>query len=145
MYRHEDQLNDVNEYHRREITVLKQELTSLEEKMEYHAHERARDVQVNWFFRSSWNVDNPIYVIKSESFVDTLSGLLDATLFHVGLLHFYTRYFYRKPWKAARPELPKWSCSNSDSQCRWKGWKTPLPVPWSESWLTFYCPLWLFY
>ncbi|CAK8690929.1 unnamed protein product [Clavelina lepadiformis] len=41
----ENQLNDVTELHQREVTILKQELTSMEEKLEYHANERARDMQ----------------------------------------------------------------------------------------------------
>ncbi|XP_076804462.1 transmembrane and coiled-coil domains protein 1-like isoform X2 [Clavelina lepadiformis] len=41
----ENQLNDVTELHQREVTMLKQELTSMEEKLEYHANERARDMQ----------------------------------------------------------------------------------------------------
>ncbi|XP_078489338.1 transmembrane and coiled-coil domains protein 1-like isoform X1 [Ciona intestinalis] len=41
----EVQLNDLTELHQREVTNLKQELFSMEEKVEYHASERARDMQ----------------------------------------------------------------------------------------------------
>uniref|UniRef100_H2YFK0 Uncharacterized protein n=1 Tax=Ciona savignyi TaxID=51511 RepID=H2YFK0_CIOSA len=41
----EGQVNDLTELHQREISNLKQELFSMEEKMEYQARERARDMQ----------------------------------------------------------------------------------------------------
>ncbi|KAG8012760.1 Transmembrane and coiled-coil domain protein 3, partial [Nibea albiflora] len=42
----EDQLNDLTELHQHEMTNLKQELASIEERVAYQAHERARDIQV---------------------------------------------------------------------------------------------------
>lgn len=42
----EEQLNDLTELHQNEILNLKQELASMEEKMAYQSHERARDIQV---------------------------------------------------------------------------------------------------
>ena len=42
----EDQLNDLTELHQHETSNLKQELASIEEKVAYQAHERARDIQV---------------------------------------------------------------------------------------------------
>ncbi|CAL1594992.1 unnamed protein product [Knipowitschia caucasica] len=45
-YEHlEDQLNDLTELHQNEMTNLKQELTSIEERVAYQAQERARDLQ----------------------------------------------------------------------------------------------------
>lgn len=44
----EDQLNDLTELHQHEMTNLKQELASIEERVTYQAHERARDIQVSW-------------------------------------------------------------------------------------------------
>ncbi|XP_062246532.1 transmembrane and coiled-coil domain protein 3-like [Platichthys flesus] len=45
-YEHlEDQLNDLTELHQNEMTNLKQELASIEERVAYQAHERARDIQ----------------------------------------------------------------------------------------------------
>ncbi|XP_039249784.2 transmembrane and coiled-coil domain protein 3-like isoform X1 [Styela clava] len=41
----EDQLHDLSEMHHREMGDIKQDLSSLEEKLEYHAQERARDIQ----------------------------------------------------------------------------------------------------
>ncbi|XP_077600987.1 transmembrane and coiled-coil domain protein 3-like isoform X3 [Stigmatopora nigra] len=41
----EDQLNDLTELHQHEMTDLKQELGSIEERVAYQAHERARDIQ----------------------------------------------------------------------------------------------------
>ncbi|CAK6961630.1 transmembrane and coiled-coil domain protein 3-like [Scomber scombrus] len=41
----EDQLNDVTELHQHEMTNLKQELASIEERVAYQAQERARDIQ----------------------------------------------------------------------------------------------------
>ncbi|CAJ1056363.1 transmembrane and coiled-coil domain protein 3-like [Xyrichtys novacula] len=41
----EDQLNDLTELHQHEMTNLKQELASIEERVTYQAHERARDIQ----------------------------------------------------------------------------------------------------
>ncbi|XP_034032199.1 transmembrane and coiled-coil domain protein 3-like isoform X2 [Thalassophryne amazonica] len=41
----EDQLNDLTELHQHETTNLKQELASIEERVAYQAHERARDIQ----------------------------------------------------------------------------------------------------
>ncbi|XP_037623731.1 transmembrane and coiled-coil domain protein 3-like [Sebastes umbrosus] len=41
----EDQLNDLTELHQHEMTNLKQELASIEERVAYQAHERARDIQ----------------------------------------------------------------------------------------------------
>ncbi|KAM9376971.1 transmembrane and coiled-coil domain protein 3-like isoform 2-T2 [Pholidichthys leucotaenia] len=41
----EDQLNDMTELHQHEMANLKQELASIEERMVYQAHERARDIQ----------------------------------------------------------------------------------------------------
>lgn len=41
----EDQLNDLTELHQNEMTNLKQELASIEERVAYQAHERARDIQ----------------------------------------------------------------------------------------------------
>lgn len=43
----EDQLNDLTELHQNEMANLKQELASIEERVAYQAHERARDIQVN--------------------------------------------------------------------------------------------------
>ena len=42
----EDQLNDLTELHQNETANLKQELASIEERVAYQAHERARDIQV---------------------------------------------------------------------------------------------------
>lgn len=42
----EDQLNDLTELHQHETSDLKQELVSIEERVAYQAHERARDIQV---------------------------------------------------------------------------------------------------
>lgn len=42
----EDQLNDLTELHQHEMANLKQELASIEERVAYQAHERARDIQV---------------------------------------------------------------------------------------------------
>ncbi|MEQ2199447.1 hypothetical protein XENOCAPTIV_028206 [Xenoophorus captivus] len=45
-YEHlEDQLNDLTELHQNEMTNLKQERASIEERVAYQAHERARDIQ----------------------------------------------------------------------------------------------------
>ncbi|XP_054475849.1 transmembrane and coiled-coil domain protein 3-like isoform X2 [Anoplopoma fimbria] len=41
----EDQLSDLTELHQHEMTDLKQELSSIEERVAYQAHERARDIQ----------------------------------------------------------------------------------------------------
>ncbi|KAM6925761.1 transmembrane and coiled-coil domain protein 3-like isoform 1-T1 [Lycodopsis pacificus] len=41
----EDQLNDLTELHQHEMSDLKQELASIEERVAYQAHERARDIQ----------------------------------------------------------------------------------------------------
>ncbi|XP_061628946.1 transmembrane and coiled-coil domain protein 3-like [Phyllopteryx taeniolatus] len=41
----EDQLNDLTELHQHEMTDLKQELASIEERVDYQAQERARDIQ----------------------------------------------------------------------------------------------------
>ncbi|KAK7891312.1 hypothetical protein WMY93_023275 [Mugilogobius chulae] len=41
----EDQLNDLTELHQNEMANLKQELTSIEERVAYQAQERARDIQ----------------------------------------------------------------------------------------------------
>ncbi|KAJ3597173.1 hypothetical protein NHX12_003573 [Muraenolepis orangiensis] len=41
----EDQLNDMTELHQNEMTNLKQELSSIEERVAYQAYERARDIQ----------------------------------------------------------------------------------------------------
>ncbi|TRY54784.1 hypothetical protein DNTS_001757 [Danionella cerebrum] len=41
----EDQLNDLTELHQNETANLKQELASIEERMNYQAYERARDIQ----------------------------------------------------------------------------------------------------
>lgn len=41
----EDQLNDLTELHQHEMTNLKQELSSIEERVAYQAHERANDIQ----------------------------------------------------------------------------------------------------
>ncbi|XP_041651591.1 transmembrane and coiled-coil domain protein 3-like isoform X2 [Cheilinus undulatus] len=41
----EDQLNDLTELHQHEMSNLKQELASIEERVAYQAHERARDIQ----------------------------------------------------------------------------------------------------
>uniref|UniRef100_A0A1A7Z636 Transmembrane and coiled-coil domain family 3 n=2 Tax=Iconisemion striatum TaxID=60296 RepID=A0A1A7Z636_9TELE len=41
----EDQLNDLSELHQHEMTNLKQELASIEERVAYQAQERARDIQ----------------------------------------------------------------------------------------------------
>lgn len=43
----EEQLNDLTELHQNEMTNLKQELASMEEKVAYQSYERARDIQVN--------------------------------------------------------------------------------------------------
>lgn len=46
-YEHlEEQLNDLTELHQNEMTNLKQELASMEEKVAYQSYERARDIQV---------------------------------------------------------------------------------------------------
>ena len=42
----EEQLNDLTELHQNEMTNLKQELASMEEKVAYQSNERARDIQV---------------------------------------------------------------------------------------------------
>lgn len=42
----EDQLNDLTELHQAETADLKQELSSIEERVAYQAYERARDIQV---------------------------------------------------------------------------------------------------
>lgn len=49
----EEQLNDLTELHQNEMTNLKQELASMEEKVAYQSYERARDIQVNKKTRSS--------------------------------------------------------------------------------------------
>ncbi len=41
----EDQINDLTELHQHEVTNIKQELSSMEEKMEYQLEERTRDMQ----------------------------------------------------------------------------------------------------
>ncbi|CAL8296203.1 unnamed protein product [Boreogadus saida] len=41
----EDQLNDLTELHQNEMSNLKQELSSIEERVAYQAYERARDIQ----------------------------------------------------------------------------------------------------
>ena len=41
----EEQLNDLTELHQHEVTNIKQELSSMEEKMEYQLEERTRDMQ----------------------------------------------------------------------------------------------------
>jgi len=41
----EEQINDLTELHQHEITNIKQELSSMEEKMEYQLEERTRDMQ----------------------------------------------------------------------------------------------------
>ncbi|XP_021425009.1 transmembrane and coiled-coil domains protein 2 isoform X1 [Oncorhynchus mykiss] len=41
----EEQLNDLTELHQNEMTNLKQELASIEEKVAYQSYERARDIQ----------------------------------------------------------------------------------------------------
>ncbi|XP_072522173.1 transmembrane and coiled-coil domains protein 2 isoform X2 [Salminus brasiliensis] len=41
----EEQLNDLSELHQNELTNLKQELASMEEKVAYQSYERARDIQ----------------------------------------------------------------------------------------------------
>lgn len=41
----EDQINDLTELHQHEMTNVKQELSSMEEKMEYQLDERTRDMQ----------------------------------------------------------------------------------------------------
>lgn len=43
----EEQLNDLTELHQNEMTNLKQELASMEEKVAYQSYERARDIQVH--------------------------------------------------------------------------------------------------
>lgn len=43
----EEQLNDLSELHQNELTNLKQELASMEEKVAYQSYERARDIQVH--------------------------------------------------------------------------------------------------
>ena len=42
----EEQLNDLTELHQNEMSNLKQELASMEEKVAYQSYERARDTQV---------------------------------------------------------------------------------------------------
>lgn len=42
----EEQLNDLTELHQNEMSNLKQELASMEEKVAYQSYERARDIQV---------------------------------------------------------------------------------------------------
>lgn len=50
----EEQLNDLTELHQNEMTNLKQELASMEEKVAYQSYERARDIQVKiWFSGNS--------------------------------------------------------------------------------------------
>lgn len=46
----EEQLNDLTELHQNEMTNLKQELASMEEKVAYQSYERARDIQVSAAF-----------------------------------------------------------------------------------------------
>ena len=41
----EEQINDQTELHQHEVTNIKQELSSMEEKMEYQLEERTRDMQ----------------------------------------------------------------------------------------------------
>ena len=41
----EEQINDLTELHQHEVTNIKQELASMEEKMEYQLEERTRDMQ----------------------------------------------------------------------------------------------------
>ena len=55
-YEHlEDQLNDLTELHQNEMANLKQELASIEERVAYQAHERARDIQVRvWRPNQRW-------------------------------------------------------------------------------------------
>lgn len=43
----EEQLNDLTELHQNEMSNLKQELASMEEKVAYQSYERARDIQVS--------------------------------------------------------------------------------------------------
>lgn len=43
----EEQLNDLTELHQNEMSNLKQELASMEEKVAYQSDERARDIQVH--------------------------------------------------------------------------------------------------
>ena len=54
----EEQLNDLTELHQNEMTNLKQELASMEEKVAYQSYERARDIQVEG--RSNWKVHQRI-------------------------------------------------------------------------------------
>lgn len=53
----EEQLNDLTELHQNEMTNLKQELASMEEKVAYQSYERARDIQV---WPRAWCVDRAI-------------------------------------------------------------------------------------
>ena len=46
----EEQLNDLTELHQNEMTNLKQELASMEEKVAYQSYERARDIQVKLLY-----------------------------------------------------------------------------------------------
>lgn len=57
----EDQLNDLTELHQHEMSDLKQELASIEERIAYQAQERARDIQAcNRESRNSLNAIKPI-------------------------------------------------------------------------------------
>lgn len=43
----EEQLNDLTDLHQSEIPTMKQELARMDEKITYHSHEIARDIQVS--------------------------------------------------------------------------------------------------
>ena len=56
----EEQLNDLTELHQNEMTNLKQELVSMEEKVAYQSYERARDIQVS-------SITSAMYVCETHA------------------------------------------------------------------------------
>lgn len=61
----EEQLNDLTELHQNEMTLLKQELASMEEKVAYQSYERARDIQVKTYlnYKTTNNVHSVFYTL----------------------------------------------------------------------------------
>lgn len=57
----EEQLNDLTELHQNEMTNLKQELASMEEKVAYQSYERARDIQVGL-----WEGSAPLCSLRGD-------------------------------------------------------------------------------
>ncbi len=60
----EEQLNDLTELHQNEMSNLKQELASMEEKVAYQSYERARDIQVTTLNEECANVH--VYNLKRQ-------------------------------------------------------------------------------